>query len=244
LGSYAFPPGDPVSVAIEGSTQRFPVRRIFCVGRNYAAHAREMGFEPDREEPFYFTKSPAAVVASGAEIPYPPGTANFQHEIELVVALGGHGFRVRPDEAASLVFGYTCGLDMTRRDLQLAAREKGRPWSLGKDVENGAVLAPVRPVAMTGHPQRGRIWLSVNGTVRQDSDLSELIWSVPEIVSHLSRFYHLAPGDLIFTGTPEGVGAVNPGDLVQGGVAGIAEIELRIAAAPAASGERARGASQ
>ncbi|MEX2496881.1 MAG: fumarylacetoacetate hydrolase family protein [Woeseia sp.] len=229
MSNYVFAPAMRASAAVGGSEQRFPVNRIFCVGRNYAAHAREMGFEPDREAPFYFTKSPSAIIASGGAIPYPPGTENFHHEIELVIALGQSGFRVPVGEALSMVYGYACGLDMTRRDLQLSAREAGRPWSLGKDIEDGAVISPIEPVQHALHPSTGRIWLSVNGDLRQDADLGDLIWSVPEIISHLSGFYHLRPGDLIYTGTPDGVGPVVPGDLLEGGIAGTGEISLRIA---------------
>lgn len=228
MTQYVFSPPAQISVAIEGMEQRFPVNRVFCVGRNYAAHVREMGFDPDREAPFYFTKSPAAVVASGSSTPYPPGTANYHHEMELVMAIGQGGFDIPVEDALSHIYGYACGLDMTRRDLQLAARDKGRPWSLGKDIENGAVTAPIRSAKDIGHPAAGRIWLSVNDSIRQDSDLANLIWSVPEIISHLSRFYHLAPGDLIFSGTPDGVGAVVAGDRIIGGIEGVGEISLDI----------------
>jgi fumarylpyruvate hydrolase len=227
--AYPFDPPAPVSVEIADSDQRFPVNRVFCVGRNYAAHAREMGFDPDREQPFYFTKSPAALVPTGSTIPYPPGTADFHHEIELVLAIGRDGFEVAVEDALGLVYGYAAGLDMTRRDLQLAARNKGRPWSLSKDVENGAVISAIRTAESIGHPDQGRIWLAVNDEPRQDSDLTKLIWSVPEIIAHLSTFYHLAPGDLIYTGTPAGVGPVNPGDRITGGIDGVAKISLTIA---------------
>lgn len=228
-GNYVFAPPTLPSVAVAGTEHRFPVNRIFCVGRNYAAHAREMGFEPDREAPFYFTKSPSTLTASGSTISYPSGTSNFHHEIELVIALGKPGFEVSVEDATSLVYGYACGLDMTRRDLQLTARDAGRPWSLGKDVEDGAVVGPIQPWEFATYPSSGRIWLSVNEDLRQESDLGDLIWSVPEIVSHLSGFYHLRPGDLIFTGTPDGVGPVRPGDVVRGGIAAVGDIELRIA---------------
>lgn len=230
MTSYVFPPALQPSVAIIDSEQRFPVRRVFCVGRNYAAHAREMGGDPDREQPFYFTKSATAITPSGATIPYPAGTSNFHHEIELVVAIGKAGFRVERDDALAMVFGYASGLDMTRRDLQFAAREKGRPWSIAKDIEHGAVISGIRPVDDIGHPASGRIWLSVNDAIRQDSDLGDLIWSVPEIIAHLSRFYHLMPGDLVYSGTPEGVGPVVAGDRITGGVEGVADLELLIAA--------------
>ncbi|MCB1845649.1 MAG: fumarylacetoacetate hydrolase family protein [Halioglobus sp.] len=230
MTSYVFSPAPQPAVAIFDSEQQFPVRRVFCVGRNYAAHAREMGGDPDREEPFYFTKSAMAITDSGTTIPYPAGTSNFHHEIELVIAIGKPGFELKQNDALAMVFGYASGLDMTRRDLQFAARDKGRPWSIGKDIEHGAIISPIRPAAETGHPTSGRIWLSVNDEIRQDSDLNDLIWSVPEIIAHLSRFYHLMPGDLIYSGTPEGVGPVVAGDRITGGVEGVADLELRIAA--------------
>jgi fumarylpyruvate hydrolase len=205
------------------------VNRVFCVGRNYAAHAREMGFDPDREDPFYFTKSPAAIIPTGSTIPYPPGTADFHHEVELVLAIDQAGFEVDVEDALALVYGYAVGLDMTRRDLQLAAKTKGRPWSLSKDVENGAVISPIHTVESIGQPDQGRIWLDVNSERRQDSNLAKLIWSVPEIIAHLSRYYHLAPGDLIYTGTPDGVGPVSAGDSITGGIDGVADIALTIA---------------
>jgi len=216
-------------VAVLGSEQRFPVRRVFCVGRNYAAHAREMGGNPEREEPFYFTKSAHAVTASGATIPYPAATRNFHHEIEMVIAIGKSGFELDQEAALELVFGYASGLDMTRRDLQAAAKEKGRPWSIAKDIEDGAIISPIRTVADIGHPQNARIWLAVNGVLRQDSNIDDLIWSVPEVIAHLSRFYHLAPGDLIYSGTPGGVGPVVAGDRITGGVDGVSELALQIA---------------
>ena len=187
-----------------------------------------MGFDPAREAPFYFTKSPTALFDSGGTLAYPPGTSNFHHEMELVVAIGAAGFRVDAKNAGRLVFGYACGLDMTRRDLQLEARDKGRPWCLGKDVEGSAVLSPIRRAAGSTPINQGRIWLTVNGAIRQNSDLGALIWSVPELISNLTQFYHLGPGDLIFTGTPDGVGAVVPGDEIAGGIEGVGEISLKI----------------
>ena len=188
-----------------------------------------MGFDPDREEPCYFTKSNLSIAPSGSEIPYPPGTGNYHHEIELVVAIDKPGFELAVDEALSIVFGYAGGLDMTRRDLQIASRDSKGPWDIGKDFENAAIISPIRPAEDIGHPSSGRISLSVNGKIRQDSDLSHLIWSVPEIISHLSRFYRLAPGDLIYTGTPDGVGAVSPGDVITGEIDGVGTLELRVA---------------
>jgi fumarylpyruvate hydrolase len=227
--SYLFEPAPAISVEIAGTDARFPVGRVFCVGRNYAAHVREMGFDPDREEPCYFTKSNLSITPSGSEIPYPPGTGNYHHEIELVVAIDRPGFELAVDDALSIVFGYAGGLDMTRRDLQIASRDSKGPWDIGKDFENAAIISPIRPVEDIGHPSSGRISLSVNGKIRQDSDLSHLIWSVPEIISHLSRFYRLAPGDLIYTGTPDGVGAVSPGDVITGEIDGVGTLELRVA---------------
>lgn len=228
MSEFQFPAPATPAVPVAGSDRYYAVQRIFCVRRNYAAHAREMGGDPDREPPFYFTKAPAAPVASGSEIPYPPGRANFHHEIELVVAIGAEGHAVDTSDALDLVYGYAAGLDMTRHDLQIAARDKGRPWSIGKDIECGAVIGALQPAADIGHPATGRIWLDVNGETRQESDLFELIWSVPEVIAHLSGYYHLAPGDLIYTGTPEGVGPVVDGDRLGGGVDGVAEIELSI----------------
>ena len=228
MSNYLFEPPPPVSVEISGTDVRFPVNRVFCVGRNYAAHVREMGFDPGREEPCYFTKASRCIAASGSEIPYPPATENFHHEIELVVAIGKAGFELAADESLSVVYGYACGLDMTRRDLQVASRGSKGPWDIGKDFENSAVIGPIRPADEIGHPAGGRIQLSVNGELRQDSDLDQLIWSVPEIVSHLSRYYRLEPGDLVYTGTPDGVGPVGPGDRIAGSIAGVGEIALAI----------------
>ena len=223
-----FPLPDPVLVPVRGETAAYAVRRIFCVGRNYADHAREMGAEVDREAPFYFTKSLQAVLASGATLPYPPGTADLHHEVELVLAIGRPVFRASRAEAEAAILAYGTGLDMTRRDLQGVAKDKRRPWDLGKDFEGSAVLSALTPAAALGEIGPQRIWLSVNGVVRQDAHLSELIHGVAEIVADLSRFYHLAPGDLIMTGTPAGVGAVGPGDRLEGGVEGLDPVSLTI----------------
>jgi fumarylpyruvate hydrolase len=228
VSRYLFEPPPTVSVEVAGSDARFPVNRIFCVGRNYAAHVREMGFDPDREAPCYFTKASRCIVPSGSAIPYPPATDNYHHEIELVVAIGEAGFEIPEQDALSVVYGYACGLDMTRRDLQIASREGKGPWDIGKDFENAAVIGPVRPASEIGHPDRGRIELRVNGERRQDSDLANLIWSVPAIIAHLSTYYRLEPGDLVYTGTPDGVGPVRPGDRISGSVEGVGEIELSI----------------
>lgn len=216
------------TVPVKGEDKAYPVGRIFCVGRNYAAHAAEMGVEVDREAPFYFTKSAFAMQPSGTTICYPPGTENFHYEMELVLAVGAPVFKAGREEAAEAIYGYACGLDMTRRDLQLAARAKQRPWDLGKDVEKSAVMAPITKAADFGEVADQRIHLEVNGETRQDATLADLMWKVDEIVSHLSGFYHLAPGDLIMTGTPAGVGPVKSGDRITGGIEGLDDIALVI----------------
>ena len=228
---YLFTPPAVASVPIQGSDEQFPIHRIFCVGRNYEAHAKELGNQVDLETPFYFTKAAAHYVASGATIPYPPGTANYHHEMELVVAIGKGGFRIPEGESLAHIYGYACGLDMTRRDLQTSLREKKLSWDLAKDFENGAVVSALAPASEIGHPAKGRIELKVNGAVRQASDLRMMIHSVPALIAHLSRFYHLQPGDLIFTGTPEGVSAVIAGDRIEGMIEGVGEIALNIGAA-------------
>lgn len=223
---FDIPPAPVVPVA--GESAAYPVHRIFCVGRNYAEHAREMGYEVDREAPFYFTKPAPSLVASGSQVPYPPGTNDLHHEMELVVALGAPVFRAGVEEAGKAVYGYACGLDMTRRDLQLSSRAKQRPWSLGKAFENSAVVAKITRAADLPDIGPRRIWLKVNGELRQDAHLSDLVWTVAELISHLSTFYHLVPGDLLFTGTPAGVGAVVPGDRIEGGIDGLDPVELVI----------------
>lgn len=210
--SYIFQPADPASVAIAGSNKRMPVRRIFCVGRNYAAHAREMGKDPDREPPFFFTKPADAVVMDGETVAYPALTENLHYEAELVVVIGVAGRDIGKDRALDHVWGYAVGNDLTRRDLQLEAREKGRPWEWGKAFDRSAVIGPVHPVSEVGHLSRGSIRLTVNGAIKQDADLSELIWSVPEVISILSHSVEIRPGDLVMTGTPAGVGPLSPGD--------------------------------
>ncbi len=232
--SYLWPPPPVRSLPVCGSVERAPVNRLFFVGRNYHAHAAEMGRPVDKstERPFYFTKSPQTLVESGAGVAYPPETANYHHEMELVVVVGAPGFRVKAEDAHKLIYGYACGLDMTRRDLQLAARDKGRPWDLGKDVEDSSVVSEI--VAMPAIVlERGTIELRVNGATRQNSDLGKLIWNVRELIADLSLFYHLQPGDLIFTGTPEGVGAVKPGDRIDGRVEGVGTISLNVGPAEA-----------
>lgn len=223
---YVLPPPPIDSVAISGTHARFPVRRIFCVGRNYAAHAREMGRDPEREPPFFFLKPRDAVVDSGAIVRYPPQTSNFQHEIELVVAVGKAGCDIDAQHALAHVWGYAVGIDLTRRDLQLSARDQGRPWDWGKAFDRSAPCSAIGRVADIGHPSAGRIWLAVNGVIKQEADIRDLIWCVPDVIASISRSMELRPGDLIFTGTPAGVGPLVPGDEVRGGVDGIGEITL------------------
>ena len=227
--TYLWNPPSVQSVAVRGRSERYPIQRLFFVGRNYHAHAVEMGRPVDKsvEVPFYFTKSPSTLVESGATVAYPPGTKDYEHEMELVVAIGAPGFRVAEGDAAKLIYGYACGLDMTRRDLQLAAREKGRPWDLGKDVEESSIVSEIVPMPGTVL-DKGELVMSVNGKVRQKSDLSKLIWTIPELIADLSKFYHLQPGDLIFTGTPEGVGALQPGDRIEGRVERVGAIVLTV----------------
>lgn len=226
--SFVFPPHAVTAVPVVGESAAFPVRRVYCVGRNYAAHAREMGKDPDREPPFFFMKPADAVVPGGGDIHYPPGTRNYHHEIELVVAIGKGGRRIPMADAPAHIFGYAVGLDMTRRDLQFAARDLGRPWDFGKSFDESAPLGPIHPAAKTGHPAKGAVTLEVNGELRQQGDLADLIWSVPETISYLSDYYALAPGDIIFTGTPAGVAAVVPGDKLVGKVEGFGTLEVRI----------------
>ena len=230
--NYLWNPPPVRSLPIRGETQRFPINRLFFVGRNYHAHAIEMARPVDKsvDRPFYFTKAPQTLVQSGATVAYPPGTKDYQFEMELVVAIGKPGFRVAAADAHTVIYGYACGLDMTRRDLQLAARDKGRPWDLGKDIEDGSVVSTIVP--MPGQViNKGELALAVNGYTRQKSDVDKLIWDIREQIADLSQFYHLQPGDLIFTGTPEGVGPVVAGDKLQGRIDGVGEIELNIAAA-------------
>jgi fumarylpyruvate hydrolase len=226
--TYLWNPPPVYSLPVKGKTERLPINRLFFVGRNYHAHAVEMGKPVDKsiERPFYFTKAPSTLVESGATVAYPPETSNYHHEMELVLAIGKAGFRVAEADAASIIYGYACGLDMTRRDLQLVARDKGRPWDLGKDVEGSAVVSEIVP--MSGKViSSGALELTVNGQTRQKSDIDKLIWNIPELIVDLSKFYHLQPGDLIFTGTPEGVGPVVAGDLIEGHIDGVGKISLR-----------------
>lgn len=221
------PPAQP-SIAVAGSAARFPVRRIFCVGRNYAAHAREMGKDPDREPPFFFTKPADAVIDSDTTVPYPPLTGNLHYEIEMVVAVGRAGAGIPEDDVYGHLWGACVGIDLTRRDLQVEAKEKGRPWDMGKAFDRSAPMSSVTPIDAVRSLESGRIWLAVNDEIKQDGDLSELIWSVKEHVSILSHSIELAPGDLIMTGTPAGVGPVVTGDVITGGVEGLQDIRIII----------------
>lgn len=231
MATLKFDPPKLHVLPIVGEDAGFPVNRIFCVGRNYVAHATEMGGEVDREAPWYFTKSAQAICQSGQSAPYPPGTSNYHYEMELVVALGKPVFKGDTGRAMDAVYGYACGLDMTRRDRQQDGKDARRPWSLGKDVENSAVIGAITPREKFGDVTDQRIMLSVNDTVKQDAQLSDMVWSVPEIISHLSQYYHLQAGDLIMTGTPAGVGPVVAGDHLKGAITGLSSVELDIGAA-------------
>jgi fumarylpyruvate hydrolase len=228
---YAVPPAPMYTLAVAGSDERFPVNRIFCVGRNYAAHAREMGRDPEREAPFFFMKPANATVAvEGTEvtIPYPPMTSNFHFEVELVVGIATGGKNIAVSQALEHVYGYAVGLDMTRRDVQLEARDKGRPWEFGKSFSQSAPIGPLHQVSEVGHLVDATIALTVNGEHRQSSNISKLIWSVAESIAYLSEYETLEPGDIIMTGTPEGVNAVVPGDVMHGSVAGLSAITVRV----------------
>lgn len=225
--NYAIPLWSLPTLPVSGGAL-FPVRRIYCVGRNYAAHAREMGADPTREPPFFFMKPADAVIADAAVVPYPPATKNLHHEVELVVALGSGGKDVPVERALDVVFGYAVGLDMTRRDLQNEAKAAGKPWDMSKGFDHSAPCSALRRVAEIGHPAKGAVSLAVNGRMRQKGDLADLIWSVPETVAYLSTLVELAPGDLIFTGTPEGVGAVVPGDRLEAAIEGVGTLNVTI----------------
>jgi fumarylpyruvate hydrolase len=230
--SYIFAPQATIGVPVVGSNDLFPVRRVYCVGRNYAAHAREMGFDPDREPPFFFCKPADSVVPVAAgttlELPYPSETSNYHYEIELVAAIGKGGSNISVEQALEHVWGYAVGLDMTRRDLQMKMREAGRPWELGKAFDLSAPIAPLYPAAQAGDIHNANIWLKVNGETKQSSAIPKLIWSVAETVAYLSKYFQLEPGDLIYTGTPEGVGPVVAGDLMEGGVDGLGTLNVRV----------------
>jgi fumarylpyruvate hydrolase len=227
MSDYVIAPPVIAAVPIKGSSQMFPVRRIFCVGRNYAEHAIEMGSDPTREPPFYFAKPADALVVNDADMPYPPMSKSLHHEMELVVAIGSAGADISTRDALKHVWGYCAGLDMTRRDLQNEAKKTGRPWDMGKGFDHSAPMGALVP-AKGVDVSKGKIELKVNGKVTQTSDLSKLIWSVPEVISNLSHLVRLAPGDLIMTGTPEGVAAVQRGDLLEGFVEGVGTVTTRI----------------
>jgi len=227
---YVIDPPQQASVAVSGQAARFPVRRIFCVGRNYAAHAREFGNDPDRDPPFFFTKPADAVVENDATIPYPPDTQDFHYEIELVVAIGAPARAIKAEDALSVVWGAGVGIDLTRRDLQAVAKKMGRPWDFSKGFDQSAPIAPLVPIADVPSLTSGRIHLEVNGEARQDADLADQIWPVADMIAYLSASIALAPGDLIMTGTPAGVGAVSPGDVMTGGIEGLGTIRTTVGA--------------
>jgi fumarylpyruvate hydrolase len=224
---YVIPPPPVPAVPVRGGGL-FPVRRIFCVGRNYAAHAREMGHDPDREPPFFFTKPADAILTGGADMPYPTATKDLHHEVELVVAIGTGGADIPVDQAKAHIWGYAAGLDMTRRDLQGEAKKLGRPWDMGKGFDHSAPIGALVPAKELGKYAEGHILLNVNGVARQEGDIADMIWSVAEVIAALSRLVRLEPGDLIFTGTPEGVAAVKPGDVLEGLVSGLPPVRTKI----------------
>ncbi|MHC1548720.1 fumarylacetoacetate hydrolase family protein [Phyllobacterium sp. K27] len=225
---FIFEPAPQPGLEISGTDKLFPVHRIYCVGRNYADHAIEMGHDPNREPPFFFQKNSDSLVKQGENFPYPPATDDVHFEMELVIAIGKGGINIAADAALDHVFGYGVGLDMTRRDLQGEAKKLGRPWEVGKAFESSAPCSPIVPASIIGHPAQGAIWLKVNGVERQRGDLDQMIWKVPETIAYLSTLFNLKAGDLIFTGTPAGVGAIHRGDKMTGGVDGVAEIEVSV----------------
>jgi fumarylpyruvate hydrolase len=225
---FIFEPAPQTRLDISGSERFFPVHRIYCVGRNYADHAIEMGHDPNRELPFFFQKNPDALVRQGQDFPYPSATKDVHFEMEFVVAIGKGGVDIAASRALDHVFGYAAGLDMTRRDLQGEAKKLGRPWEVGKAFESSAPCSSIMPASVIGHPAQGAIWLKVNGTERQRGDLNQMIWKVPETIAYLSSLFTLKAGDLIFTGTPAGVGAIQRGDEMAGGVEGVAEISVKV----------------
>ncbi len=225
--SYVFPPAAQSSVPVAGSSARFPVRRVYCVGRNYADHAREMGADT-REPPFFFSKPADALVPGGGDVAYPLATNNLQHEVELVVALGQGGANIPLERALDCVFGYAIGFDLTKRDLQQRSKDKGQPWDMGKGFDQGGPIGEIQPVAKVGHPTQGAVWLKVNGELRQNGNLEQMSWKVAEVIANLSSYVALAPGDLIFTGTPGGVSTVVCGDVLDGGVDGVGELQIRL----------------
>ena len=228
MTSFVIEPGPQASLAVSGSDQRFPVHRIYCVGRNYAAHTIEMGGDPDREEPFFFQKNPDNLLTGGADFPYPDKSSDVHHEIEMIVALKSGGTNIPLDAALECVWGYGVGLDMTRRDLQAQCKKAGRPWEIGKAFEHSAPASDLVPASKIGHPTDGAIWLEVNGEVRQQGDLNHMIWKVPEMISYLSGLFELAPGDIILSGTPSGVGPVQRGDVLHGHVDGVGDLHCKV----------------
>ncbi|MBK5401432.1 fumarylacetoacetate hydrolase family protein [Pseudomonas sp. TH39(2020)] len=228
MTQYVFTPAETPSLAVQGDESRFPVRRVFCVGRNYSEHAREMGHDPDREPPFFFMKPADAVVAAQGTIAYPPLTADLHHEVELVVAIGKDGADISPEAALEYVWGYGVGVDLTRRDIQAQAKKMGRPWEWAKAFDQSAPCTALQPVSAVGHPAKGQVWLKVNGEQRQVGDLADQIWAVSDVISYASKSVALKAGDLIFTGTPAGVGALQLGDVVNAGIEGIGELSFSI----------------
>ncbi len=227
--SYAITPPQQPSMPIRGSDERFPIRRIYCVGRNYAAHTIEMGGDPDREVPFFFQKNPDNIVTGGADFPYPDMSEDVHHEIEMIVALKSGGANIPLDQALDCVWGYSVSLDMTRRDLQAKCKESRKPWEIGKAFDHSAPSSDLVPASEIGHPTDGDIWLKVNGEMRQQGDLNQMIWKVPEMISYLSGLFTLAPGDLIMSGTPSGVGAVQRGDVLEGHIDGVGDLHCKVA---------------
>ena len=225
--NYVFPPADPVGIPIIGMDTLFPVRRVYCVGQNYTAHTVQMGANT-RHPPFFFCKPPDALVPMGGEINFPPMTSNLQHEVELVVAIKEGGIKISPTKAISCIFGYAVGFDLTRRDLQAQARGRGQPWEMGKAFDQSAPISPILPVSQSGHPRDAAIWIKTNGETLPNGDISQMLWEVPEIISNLSCFVHLKPGDLIFTGTPSGAFTISRGDEVEGGIDGIGTVSIHL----------------
>lgn len=228
MTNYVFVPSPQPFVPVKGTEARFPVHRIYCVGQNYADHAIEMGGDPTRNPPFFFQKNPDNLVINGSDFPYPPKTEDVHHEIELVVALKTGGSDIPVETALDHVYGYAVGIDMTRRDLQTVAKKAGRPWEVAKAFEHSAPCSAIVPVSEIGHPQSAAITLKINGEQRQAGDLNQMIWKVPETIAYLSSLFVLQPGDLIYTGTPAGVGAVKRGDLLQGNVDGVGTISVKV----------------
>ncbi len=226
--SFVFPPYEMPTLPVAGRSALFPIHRIYCVGRNYADHAREMGSDPSRDPPFFFQKNPGSLVPAGQSVPYPTGTADFQHEVELVVAIGGSGRDLGPDGAAKLVFGYAVGLDMTKRDLQVRQKSLGQPWEIAKAFDHSAPVGAIAEIAAVGAIERSRIRLAVNGVQRQSAAIADLTWSVPELLGKLSHHFALRPGDLVFTGTPAGVGPVRSGDRLEATIDGLPPLTVTV----------------